>query len=945
MRRAISGAAALDADVALRFERRYGIEIWQGYGLTEAAPAVSTSFGTGRNRPGSVGRPLPGVEVQLVDDEGEPVLEGDTGEIWVRGDNVFAGYWRDATPPPACATEDGWLHTGDIGVIGDDGDLFVVDRSKDLVIVSGFNVFPAEVERVVASVPGVAEVAVIGRPDPTTGETVEAVIVASPGASVTEEIVRRHCAANLARYKCPTKVRFVTELPRGLVGKALRTGTTAARARTRPDGAESSAALGGRRRLGARHLCLGTIRPMVVPSSRRIPEATVARLPVYQRILLELVRAGTTTVSSDQLAEMARVNASKVRKDLSFLGSFGTRGSGYEAQFLLTQIDRELGLHGDWPVAIVGLGNLGRALANSQGFTLAGLPGGRTVRRGAGVARKRDRRRAGASRRRIRAGVGGGPTFDRRHRHPGVRRPGRRQPDGAGGRGVGAQLRPPGPHRAPRGPVALRRPVDRAAGHELLPLAPRQPRDRPGLVSAPARRGTELGRARLNPPGDTGLAYGCADRHPGRGGIGPTEGRGVPLRVVRPRKELCKTLSVIVVGLEQHQVPLDVLERVAIAEDDLGKVVAGLRDRANLAEVVVLSTCMRTELYAVVERFHEGVTDLQEFLAGMAGTPGRGPRDTLDGVLRRRRDRAPLRGGGRSAFERARVRPRSWARCDAPSSGPRPSTPMGPCCRPCSAMPCRPGAMSGRRPPSPRARRRCHTWPSSWPPRGWGDRWPGVTLSWWVRARWEREWWTPSAVTATWPRSWWPTARWAGRRPSPPGWGATAWGSPGSATALATADVVFVSTGASLPVLDAGLLAPALAGALVGWGPAPLVVVDLGVPRNVDPAVAGISGIDLLDMDDLTEHAERAMEGRRAELSAAQDIVTQEVERYRAEERARGAAPVVSALRARVEELRRSELERHRAPVVGARRAGMAGGGLGRRVTCWPNCCTSRPWR
>ncbi|HTZ09131.1 MAG TPA: redox-sensing transcriptional repressor Rex [Acidimicrobiales bacterium] len=112
---------------------------------------------------------------------------------------------------------------------------------------------------------------------------------------------------------------------------------------------------------------------MVAPGPRRIPEATVARLPVYQRILLELVRAGTTTVSSDQLADMARVNASKVRKDLSFLGSFGTRGSGYEAEFLLAQIDRELGLHGDWPVVIVGLGNLGRALANSPGFTSRGF--------------------------------------------------------------------------------------------------------------------------------------------------------------------------------------------------------------------------------------------------------------------------------------------------------------------------------------------------------------------------------------------------------------------------------------------------------------------------------------------------------------------------------------------------------------------------------------------
>ena len=165
---------------------------------------------------------MPGVEVQLVDEDGEPVLEGDPGEIWVRGANVFAGYWRDAEATAQVLTGEGWLRTGDIGVIGDEGDLFVVDRSKDLVIVSGFNVFPAEVERVVASVPGVLEVAVIGRPDPATGETVEAVIVTSPGAAVNEELVRQYCSANLARYKCPTTVRFVAELPRGLVGKALR---------------------------------------------------------------------------------------------------------------------------------------------------------------------------------------------------------------------------------------------------------------------------------------------------------------------------------------------------------------------------------------------------------------------------------------------------------------------------------------------------------------------------------------------------------------------------------------------------------------------------------------------------------------------------------------------------------------------------------------------------
>jgi glutamyl-tRNA reductase len=134
----------------------------------------------------------------------------------------------------------------------------------------------------------------------------------------------------------------------------------------------------------------------------------------------------------------------------------------------------------------------------------------------------------------------------------------------------------------------------------------------------------------------------------------------------------------------------------------------------------------------------------------------------------------------------------------------------------------------------------------------------------------------------------------------------------GLGDALASADVVFVSTAASLPVLDAELLGPASKARATSAGSAPLVVVDLGVPRNVDPSVGAISGIDLLDMDDLTEHAERAMAGRRAELSAAQEIVADEVERYRAEERARGAAPVVSALRTRVEELRHTELERHR---------------------------------
>jgi long-chain acyl-CoA synthetase len=222
VRRAVSGAAALPPEVAERFEAAFRVPLWQGYGLTEASPAVATSLGTGRNRAGSVGRPLPEVEIRLVDDEGHDVLEGDPGEIWVRGPNVFAGYWRDTTATDAVLDGDGWLHTGDVGVMGEEGDLFVVDRQKDLVIVSGFNVYPAEVEKVAMAMPGVAEAVVVGRPDPDTGEAVELVVVAEAGASLAAGEVRDFCLARLARYKCPTSVRFVSELPKGLVGKALR---------------------------------------------------------------------------------------------------------------------------------------------------------------------------------------------------------------------------------------------------------------------------------------------------------------------------------------------------------------------------------------------------------------------------------------------------------------------------------------------------------------------------------------------------------------------------------------------------------------------------------------------------------------------------------------------------------------------------------------------------
>jgi long-chain acyl-CoA synthetase len=222
VRCALAGASALPPELAQHFEDLYGVPVWQGYGLTEASPAVSTSLGTGRNRAGSVGRPLPGVEVRIVDEAGEDVLQGDPGEIWVRGKNVFSGYWRDEAATAGVLTGQGWLRTGDVGVVADDGDLYVVDRKKDLVIVSGFNVYPAEVEQVIEQMPGVAGVVVVGRPDPSTGEALEAVVVKEPGAALTEDEVRAGCSGRLARYKCPSAVRFVPELPRGLMGKALR---------------------------------------------------------------------------------------------------------------------------------------------------------------------------------------------------------------------------------------------------------------------------------------------------------------------------------------------------------------------------------------------------------------------------------------------------------------------------------------------------------------------------------------------------------------------------------------------------------------------------------------------------------------------------------------------------------------------------------------------------
>jgi long-chain acyl-CoA synthetase len=221
VRLAVSGAARLTDETARAFEERFDLALAEGYGLTEASPVVTSSVGTDAPT-GSVGVPVPGLEVRLVDESGEPALVGDSGELWVRGPNVFLGYWNDPEASSAVLDENGWLHTGDVATVDDDGYLFLVDRVKDLIIVSGFNVYPAEVEDVLIQHPAIDACAVVGVPHPYSGEAVKAYVVTVRGESVEEDELIRFCSDRLARYKCPEKIWFVDEVPQGMGGKVLR---------------------------------------------------------------------------------------------------------------------------------------------------------------------------------------------------------------------------------------------------------------------------------------------------------------------------------------------------------------------------------------------------------------------------------------------------------------------------------------------------------------------------------------------------------------------------------------------------------------------------------------------------------------------------------------------------------------------------------------------------
>jgi len=223
VRLVLSGSAPLSPKLVESFSAQTRVDVHQGYGLTEAAPVVTSTLCSDGAKAGSVGSAMPGITVKLVDEAGQQPEGEDAGEIYLKGGNLFSGYWPDGADGP---DQDGWWPTGDVGFLDAEGDLFLVDRLKELVIVSGFNVYPSEVEEVITEIDAVAEAAVIGAEDERTGESVVAYVKKGPAATISDEqlvvAVREHCATRLARFKQPEVVHVVDELPHTVTGKVAK---------------------------------------------------------------------------------------------------------------------------------------------------------------------------------------------------------------------------------------------------------------------------------------------------------------------------------------------------------------------------------------------------------------------------------------------------------------------------------------------------------------------------------------------------------------------------------------------------------------------------------------------------------------------------------------------------------------------------------------------------
>ncbi len=217
-----SGGASLPVELLKGFEQAFGAKVLEGYGLSETSPVASFNHPDRERKPGSIGTPIEGVEMRVVDDDGKPLAQGEVGEIQIRGHNVMKGYWerRDATAE--AISDDGWFSTGDMARVDEDGYFFIVDRKKDLIIRGGYNVYPREVEEVLYEHPAVREAAVVGVAHSELGEEVGAAIVLKDGEQVGEEELRGHCKEQVAAYKYPRRIWFLDDLPKGPTGKILK---------------------------------------------------------------------------------------------------------------------------------------------------------------------------------------------------------------------------------------------------------------------------------------------------------------------------------------------------------------------------------------------------------------------------------------------------------------------------------------------------------------------------------------------------------------------------------------------------------------------------------------------------------------------------------------------------------------------------------------------------
>ncbi|MAT52144.1 MAG: long-chain fatty acid--CoA ligase [Porticoccaceae bacterium] len=220
LRITVSGGMALTHDTAERWEEVTGCKVIEGYGLTEASPVVAINP-VDRPKLGTVGKLLPDTDLRLLDGTGEEVPQGKPGELWVRGPQVMLGYWNRPDETREMLDEQGWLHTGDVAVVDDEGYLSIVDRIKDMIVVSGFNVYPNELENEISRHPDIVECAAVGVPDPDSVEAVKLFVVSSNPALTAEE-VRDFARQKLTGYKVPRQVEFVKELPKSNVGKVLR---------------------------------------------------------------------------------------------------------------------------------------------------------------------------------------------------------------------------------------------------------------------------------------------------------------------------------------------------------------------------------------------------------------------------------------------------------------------------------------------------------------------------------------------------------------------------------------------------------------------------------------------------------------------------------------------------------------------------------------------------